>query len=203
MPAHWPQLATVVLHNRTPPKRCGSRASKTPHEPPAVLPRPCHRVKHSSKQRVDSCPSRPSRAVSHLTCWPLPLPMRAMAANSPKSLQATEVLESCRSGAERVVGDFDDGTAKLAEPLPLPLSRCRLPLALKAAHATLVGSCGMLRATEAIRYHCRLPPCRLACQRSSSECRRCTCRLCRRSIDIASPCLVPRWQIQRATAAWP
>ena len=113
-----------------------------------------------------------------LTCSSPPPHARTTAAKSPKSRQAADTVESFGTDAERVARDLDDGTVKLAELLPLPPRRCRLPMALKAAHATLDGSCGMLRATGGIQCRCTLLPCRPACKRTSYERRHSRCRPC-------------------------
>ena len=138
-----------------------------------------------------------------LTCSSPPPHARTTAAKSPKSPQAADVIISVRKTTERVVGDVNDCTAAFIKRLPLPPSRCRSPLALKAAHTTLDGSCGMLKATGGIQCRCTLLPCHLACKRIPHERRHSRCRPCRCPFDEASPCLVPRWLKHRATAALP
>ena len=192
-----------LIHVGSPLRRC-----RRPRPRPAVMTHGSDTPTRAAPMlKASSQPPPPAVALhgfpAPLTCSSPPPHARTTAAKLPKSLQATNTVKSFSSDAERVARDLDDGTVKLAEPLPLPPRRCRLPMALKAAHTTLDGSCGMLRATGGIQCRCTLLPCRLACKRTSYERRHSRCRPCRCGFDKASPCLMPRQLKQRATAALP
>ena len=171
--------------------------------PPAASPCSTCVLEHLSKRCIHPCPSRRERAVVAPPIHPPPPTRHATAANSPMPLQAADAAEPVRTCTARVARTPHVGAVPLAASLMPPLSRCRLPLVLKAAHAARDGPCGMLRATSSTLSRCRLPPCRPACQRMPGKRRRCCLRQCHCSIDKASTALVPRWLELRSTAALP
>jgi len=123
--------------------------------------------------------------------------------NRRKSLRATNATGSLRLGAEHVASSLNVGAAALAEPpLPPPIV-CSPPLALQATHTSRGGHCGALGATDRPRFRCRLPPWRRACWRSSSERRRCGCRLCHGRIEEAAAPLLAAARKARAKALPP
>ena len=176
---HWHQPSTVghLRLNRhqhlSSTRLCHVHPRPTQDVAPTASPRPACALKPPSKRRILPSPSRRERAAVAPPIHPPPQTGRAMAAISPMPLQATDRAASAWKPAARIVRKPHAGTEPLAaSPSPSP-SRCRTPLALKAARAAHDGPRGMLRADRSIQSRLRVPPCRPHCRRSSTDSHRC------------------------------